>query len=138
MAVGIMHRLAMKFRAMIRWVLAACGHRPMVALAIVEMMINVSIEMSRSVIPRSCADKYAPNKPFRPVITIWSAIVRRDFIVAVGTHGRRSDAGRNLCLGAITLRHENTTSKNQNAYAFQCLHRPDLPSCETTDLDECF
>ena len=57
MAVGVMHRCAMKFPALSHWMLAACGHRSMIALPIVEMMIDVSIEMFRAVKPRSSANE---------------------------------------------------------------------------------
>ena len=45
MAVWIMHCFAMKFRTVFGDMLAASGHRSVIALAIVEMMIDVSVEM---------------------------------------------------------------------------------------------
>jgi hypothetical protein len=45
MAVGVMHRLAMKFRAVLGWMIAAPWQWPVVALAKVEIMINVSVEI---------------------------------------------------------------------------------------------
>ena len=58
MAVGIMHCLAVKFRAMFRRTLAARWHRPVISLAIVEMMINVSIEVIRPMKPGTRADEH--------------------------------------------------------------------------------
>ena len=46
MAMFVMHGFAVKFGAMFRWMLAARRHRPMVALTIVEMMVDVSVEMT--------------------------------------------------------------------------------------------
>ena len=60
MAARVMHRLAVKFCTMFRRMLAARWHRPVVALAKVETMIDVSIEVVRPVIPRSSPDKYTP------------------------------------------------------------------------------
>jgi hypothetical protein len=57
MATWIMHRLAVKFCTMFRRMLAAPRHRPVVALPIVEMMIDVSIEAVRPVKPGSSPDK---------------------------------------------------------------------------------
>ena len=48
-----MHGLAVKLSSVVARLLAACRIAPMVALAIVEMMIDVSIEMIPPVIPRS-------------------------------------------------------------------------------------
>jgi hypothetical protein len=54
----VMHRLAMKFRPVFSRTLAARRHRPAVALTEVETVIDVSVEMTRSVIPRTHADEY--------------------------------------------------------------------------------
>jgi hypothetical protein len=54
-----MHCLAVKFCTVFRRTLAARWKSPMVALAVVEMVIDVSVETIRPVEPRSRADKYA-------------------------------------------------------------------------------
>ena len=58
MATRVMHRLAVKLCAMFGWALPARGHSSVVALPIIEMMIDVSVEMIRPVVPRSGPDKY--------------------------------------------------------------------------------
>src|ERR1700722_8648044 len=98
MATGGMHSLPVKLPPAIRWMLPACWHWPMISLAIVEMMIDVSIETIRPVVPGACTDEYAACEPFGPVITIRCAVVRRNFIVSVWTNGRRPDADGNLRL----------------------------------------
>ena len=57
MAPGIMHRLAVKLGAMFRRMLTARGKMPVVALAIVEMMIHVPVEVVRPMEPRSRTDE---------------------------------------------------------------------------------
>ncbi len=57
MAMYVMHCLAVKLCAVFRCNLAACRQRPVVALAIVETMIDVSVEMIRSVVPRARPDE---------------------------------------------------------------------------------
>jgi hypothetical protein len=57
-AAWVMHCLAVKLCAVFRWMLAARGKSPAVALAKVETMIDVPIEMIRPVEPRSRPDKY--------------------------------------------------------------------------------
>jgi hypothetical protein len=48
-----MHCLAVKFRSVLCRLLAACRKATVVALAIVEMMIDMSIEVITAVIPGS-------------------------------------------------------------------------------------
>ena len=55
----VMHRLAMELCAVLCRTLAARWHRPMEALAKIEIMIDVSIEMIGPVKPRSRADENA-------------------------------------------------------------------------------
>jgi hypothetical protein len=57
MTAYVVHRLAVKLCAVFRWTLAARWHRPVVALAIVEMMIDVSVEVISPVIPRARPDE---------------------------------------------------------------------------------
>ena len=58
MAMRVMHRLAVKFRTVFGRTLAALGHMPVIALAIVQIMIDVSVKMFRPVIPRSRPDEH--------------------------------------------------------------------------------
>jgi len=58
MATWVMHCLAVKLCTMFRWMLAACRHRPAIALTKVEMVIDVSIEMFRPMVPGSRPDEY--------------------------------------------------------------------------------
>ena len=57
MAMRVMHGLAVKFSAVFRGMFTACRETSMVALAVVEMMIDVSVEMFRPVKPGSGADE---------------------------------------------------------------------------------
>lgn len=54
----VVHRLAVKFSTVFCRMLAAPWQRSVVALAKVVVMINVSVEMLRTVIPRSRTDEY--------------------------------------------------------------------------------
>ena len=60
MAMGVMHCLAVKFCTVFRRMLATRGERPVVTLAVVQPVIDVSVKMIRPVIPRSRADENAP------------------------------------------------------------------------------
>ncbi len=92
----VMHRLTMEFRTVLSRTFAARRHRSMVALAIVEMMIDVSVKSARPVKPGSRTDEYTAREPFRSIISIRSAIVRRNLVVPVWANRRFSDADCNL------------------------------------------
>jgi hypothetical protein len=59
MAMWVMHCLAVKLRTMFGWTLAAPRHSPAVALPKVETMIDMSVEITRPVVPRSSPEEYA-------------------------------------------------------------------------------
>jgi hypothetical protein len=58
MAVSIVHRVPVKLRAVFHRMFATRRHRPMVALAIVKVMVDVTVEVLGAMEPRSGADEY--------------------------------------------------------------------------------
>jgi hypothetical protein len=56
-AVPVMHCLSVKFRAVLSRTLTARGEIPVVAPAIVEMMVDVSVEAIRAMKPWACTDE---------------------------------------------------------------------------------
>src|SRR5579872_4390971 len=90
----IMHCLAVKLLTMFRWAFAARWHRPTVALAIVEVMIDVAVEMIGPVIPRSSPDKDTAREPLRAIIAIGGAPIRAALIVPIWTNGLYSNTDR--------------------------------------------
>jgi hypothetical protein len=113
MAMFVMHGFAVKLGTMFRWTLAARWHGPFVALTIVETMIDVSVEMTRPVIPRSRSDEYTARKPLRPIITVRGTVIRRYFVISVRTDRRLSNANRNLRLRTITVSQSNANTNSQ-------------------------
>jgi len=105
MSTYIMHRLAVELRTVLGWTLAARWRRPTVALAIVETMINVSVETARPVVPRSCTDEQTAPKPFRAIVAVWSAGIRRGLVVPIWTNRGLSNAERNLRLRFVSGSH---------------------------------
>ena len=57
MAMRVMHRLAVKLCTVLRGPLTARRRGPVIALAIIEMMIDVPVEMLRPMEPRTSADE---------------------------------------------------------------------------------
>jgi hypothetical protein len=60
-----MHCLAVKLCAVFGWLLATGWKISVVALAIVEIVIDVSVEMILPVEPGSRSDEYAAGEPLR-------------------------------------------------------------------------
>jgi hypothetical protein len=106
MAPWVMHRLAVKLRTVFGRMLAASGHRPVVAFPKIKMMIDMSVKMIRTVVPRSRADEYTAREPLRAIVAIGSAIVGRGFIIPVRTYRRLSNADRDLGGGTMWNSHE--------------------------------
>jgi len=100
-AVDIVHRLSMELCAMFGWMLTARREGPMIAMPVVEVMIYVPVKVFRSVKPWPRADKNAARKPFRPVVTVWRAIVRRSLVIAIRTNRWLADADCNLCIRSL-------------------------------------
>ena len=59
MTMCVVHGAAMKLCTVFCWALAPAWHRPAVALAKVETMIDVSVEAFRPVKPGSGAEEYS-------------------------------------------------------------------------------
>ena len=118
MAMFVMHGFAVKLCAMFNWMLAARRHRPLVALAIVEMMIDVSVEMRCPVIPGSRSDKYAARKPLGPIITVRGTVIRRHLVISVRTHRRLSNSHRNLRLRTIAVCQSYPNTNSQKTETF--------------------
>ena len=91
-AARIMHRLPVEFGAMLHRAFAARGKRTAIALAIVEVMIDMTVEMRSSVIPGARADEDAVSEPFRTVVSLGRAIIRRHFVIPVRTNRCDPDA----------------------------------------------
>src|SRR5579872_7049790 len=108
---------------MFRRTLTSTGHRAAVALAKVEMMVDMSVEMIRTVEPRSRSNEDPAGKPFRPIVAIWGAVVRRNLIVSIRTNRWLSDADGNLC-GRVMggSHHQDAHSTNHKAKLSQCFH----------------
>lgn len=96
MTVRVVHGLTVELCPVFRRLLAAGRKVSVIALAVVQMMIDVSVEVLRSVEPRPRPDEYAAGEPLGPVITVGSAVIRRSLVVSIGANGRRSYAYRNL------------------------------------------
>jgi hypothetical protein len=122
-AMYIMHCLTVKFCTVFRWTLAARWHRPVVALAIIEMMIDVPVEMSRPMVPGSRTDENTAREPLRAIVAIWSAAIRGALIVPVRTNRRHSNVDRNLRDRVMNGNHPKTHSNRHKTKLSQCFHR---------------
>jgi len=92
MAALVMHRIAVELITVLHGYGAALRITPAIALAIVEVMVNVAVEVLRSVEPTAGPDEDSAVEPLRAIVAIRSAIVRRSFVVPIRAHGRFSNA----------------------------------------------
>jgi len=103
MPVRIMHLMSVKFGAMIRRVLPARREMAMIAVAIVEGMIHMPMEVVRTVEPGTRSNKHSARKPLRPIIPIRRAVIRRNLVISIRTDRRladlHSDLSRSLIAG---------------------------------------
>src|ERR1700733_3704112 len=107
----IVHCLTVKLCAVFRRSRATRRHGPVVALAIVELMIDVAVEVIRPVIPRASSDEdTAASEPLGPIVTIRSAILRRSLVIPVRATRRFSYADGNLCMRFISGSKQKTRS----------------------------
>ena len=91
MSTRIMHGLPAKLFMVFHRMLSARREWPVVSMAIVEVMIDVSIEMFRPVEPGTRPNEHTAREPFRAVVAIWSTVVGRLLVVPIGTNRRRSN-----------------------------------------------
>jgi len=110
----VVHGLAMEFRAVLRRVLAAGREAAVIALAVVEMVIHMPVEMVSAVKPRSRADKDAAVVPLRPVIPVRRALIRRSFVVAIRAFRLRADFDRYL-RRRLGRRRQEQTGRNRHS-----------------------
>ena len=96
MPMRIVHRLTVELCAVIASVLSASRRRTVIAVAIIQMMVNVTIEMISAVVPRACTDKHAAVEPFRAIVAIGSAGVRWRLVITVRADWRLADLYCNL------------------------------------------
>jgi len=62
-----------------------------VAVMWIETVINVAVEVARTVEPRAGSDEHAATEPLRPVVPVGGAIVWREVVVAIRANRRGSD-----------------------------------------------
>ncbi len=76
---------------MIKCLRTACGQRAPVPMMRVEAVIHVAMETRRAVEPRTYTDKYAGVKPIRPVVPIWSTVIRGVIEISIWANGCNPD-----------------------------------------------
>jgi len=77
-----------------------------IAVLRMETVVYVAMEVGWAVKPRARPNEDATYKPFRAIVPIGSAFVRRDIVVPIGTHRRDSDLDGYLSLYCGSSRRE--------------------------------
>jgi hypothetical protein len=102
----------------------------MVAVIRVVVIIDRALKVFRTVKPWPGTDKDAVGKPFRAVITVGSATVRRGIIVTIRTSRRYTDADADLglCRGSTCSNAE--TNDGGQSEKFHSTHKFTSPKLE--------
>ena len=94
--------------------LPVTGQRPVITVMRVVAVIDVAVEPTRTVEPGSSSQKHSADKPVRPVIAVWSAVVRSVVEVSIGTYGGgtyiHANADLSLCFRSCA--HEADSSNS--------------------------
>ena len=92
----IVHGITVKVLMVFHGMLSTRRKTPVIAVAVVEMMIHVPIEMLRPMEPRPSTYEYTAGEPLRAIVTVGSAVVRGILIVSVRTNRGRADSDGDL------------------------------------------
>ena len=103
MAVAIAHLVSAEVLVVVGAVMfvpmfAAMGIFAVPPIVAVEVVIHVTPEVGWTVVPGSRPYKDAARKPFRPIVAVGSAIIRRIVEITVRALRRRPDLYRDLCV----------------------------------------
>ena len=101
MSTSIAHFIAVEVFGVVRealriGMLATFRVGSVIAIAWIEVVIHMSVEVVWAVEPGSGSYKDSAAEPLRAVKAVGRALIRRFGIVAVRASGRHSDADRNL------------------------------------------
>jgi hypothetical protein len=107
MSLRVVHRLATKCRTTLCRALTARRHWATIAMAEVESMIDVAVEVLLAVKPRSRADEYTAREPLRTIVAVWSASIGRRLVISVRAIWWYSDPDAHRYVFWTTTAHEN-------------------------------
>ena len=82
-----------------------------VSMAPVKAIVHMAVEVMRAVVPGAGADEHAIREPFRTVVAVGRALLRRVVIVAIRTNWLRADIHPERDLG----RTGNRCAKSQGS-----------------------
>jgi hypothetical protein len=103
--------------------LATAGKRSLVAVIPVEPIVDGTVKIRWAVKPRTGSDEYATREPLRPIVSSWSALIRRHIVIAIGACGGNSDVYAYLRSRRMRLNCQRTAGR-QGGYGkyFESIH----------------
>jgi hypothetical protein len=119
----VMHGLSAKRFMVFHRMLSARREWSVVSMAIVQVMIDVSVEMFRPVEPGTRPDEHTAREPLRAIVAIWSTVVGRLLIVPIRTNRRRPNFDRNLRGRGMWHGEEEARSYSHETQMFQYFHK---------------
>jgi hypothetical protein len=119
----VMHGHSAKRFMVFHRMLSARREWSVVSMAIVQVMIDVSVEMFRPVEPGTRPDEHTAREPLRAIVAIWSTVVGRLLIVPIRTNRRRPNFDRNLRGRGMWHGEEEARSYSHETQMFQYFHK---------------
>ena len=116
---------------------ATVWHWAFIAVLRMETVIYVASEVVSAMKPRARANEDATRKPFRTIVALWGAVIRRDVIVTVGTFRRNSDVDAYLSLCFGTSCREADYSNSSQRKELKSFHKLSSPLSGRSSTDPC-
>jgi hypothetical protein len=106
-----------------------------VAVMWIEAVVNVAVEVVRSVEPRAGSDEQTAVEPLGPIISVRGAVIRGEVIVAIGTRRLWSDidgdlGGRGPRDAQQSANHDRDGKKFQVAHVFLLISKKSNPGAK--------
>jgi hypothetical protein len=104
----------------VTWPVAIMGEFAAVAVVRMIVVVNIAVEVLRTVKPWAGPDKDAVSEPLGAVVPIGSALIWRDIVVTVGTNRGNTDADADLslCSGSTRCNAESGDGDQKNKFYF--------------------
>lgn len=133
LAVLFMEALSPEMRIVLRMhsmpiALASPRERPMVTVVRIEVIVYVTAKMFRPMEPRSRSNKDTARKPFRSVVSVGRACIRRIIKIPIRTNRRCSDRHTELRRGCLRSgdkeQHSSNSRQDENLESLHTLSFP--------------
>jgi hypothetical protein len=94
----------------------------MISLAVIQTMIHMPMETSRTMEPRARSEEYTTREPFWTIIAIRRASVRRSLIIPIRANRSYADVDRDLRVRLVSRSKQQTAEHHRYRQILESLH----------------